>query len=449
VDCRTAHLLIAHEPDLTPEEQRVLQAHRAACPACRDDSADPMGRALAQTTIELALPPPDFTAKLLQRLPQESPLELARQSAQRQRRRRQIYLNGAVGVTAVGILLGVLFTSSWADTALGLAAQSILTIMAAFAVPFLSALAGFVVVAFLLQRVLRQPTTTFALGAAACACLLVLGIGAMLQSTDQTVADRPLQATTVATLLRPIHVSGEVQGDVVSLWGDIQVDGRIGGNVVSVLGNVILMPGARVNGDVLAGSGQIQSQADQVAGVERRGVLGTTIALLAVGEGTEQLSPRVVRGLTGLLGALITLTLAGIVVLLWPQRTIQTSRVLPTRPWLALGIGVLSTALLALLTLPLLALLAVTVVGLLLVPLLLLLLHLPYIQGLAAVGQALGERLTGNATIGSALWGVAAQLVLVISLGLIAPTAGLLVFYLFASLGLGAQLIERRVALRW
>jgi hypothetical protein len=140
----------------------------------------------------------------------------------------------------------------------------------------------------------------------------------------------------------------------------------------------------------------------------------------------------------------VTLALSALVVMLWPQRTLQTSRVLPRRPWLALSIGVLITGLLALLALPLLALLALTVVGLLAVPLLLMLVHLPYIQGLAAVGQALGRRLTGTVTVGSALWGIAAQLVLVTLLGIFAPLAGLVAFYLLASLGLGAQLLERQ-----
>lgn len=407
--------------------------------------ADPMGRALSQTTIELALPPPDFTAKLLQRLPQESPLEIARREARQRQRRQYIAGSSLAALIVASLLLGVSTQSAWVGTSLGLAAQSILDITAAFVWPMIVILAGAAIVAFLLQRSLRQPNTGFTLGAAALACVLVLGTGALLGWTEQADSSSAPQAATIATIAQPIRATGSIGGDVVSLWGDIVVDGQVGGNVVSLLGDVTLTSGARVQGDVLAGSGWIMSQSDQIAGVERRGVLGTSIALSgAIGSGADRLSPGVVRGLTGLLGALITLALAGIVVLLWPQRTLQTSRVLPDRPWLALGTGLLITVLLALLTLPLLALLAVTVVGLLLVPLILLLLHLPYIQGLAAVGQALGQRLTGAVTIGSALWGVAAQLVVVIGIGLIAPTAGLIVFYLLASLGLGAQLIERR-----
>jgi hypothetical protein len=369
-------------------------------------------------------------------------LELARQATRRQRRQQQILLAGSALVLVAGTGLGMSLQPVWAGTALGLAARAILDIAAVFAGPLLGCLTGIAAIGFLLQRTLRQSTTTFTLGAAAFACMLVLGLGGLIRATDRAQATP--QTTAVATLFQPIETRGNIQGNVASLWGDIVVDGQVDGQVVSVLGDVTLRPGAQVHGDVLAGSGELQSQSDQIAGVEQRGVLGTTIALRAVGNGTEQLSPEVVRGLTGLLGALIMLALAGIVVLLWPQRTIQTSRVLPARPWLALGTGVLITALLALLTLPLLAFLALTVVGLLLVPLLLLLLHLPYIQGLAAIGQALGERLTGNVTTGSALWGIAAQLLVVIALGLITPTIGILAFYLLASLGLGAQLIERR-----
>jgi hypothetical protein len=353
-------------------------------------------------------------------------------------------LAAGVLVSAIGIVLGLGLRSFWAGTALGLAARGILDIVAAFAVPFMGIVICAAVVAFLLQRVLRQPTPGFTLGAAALACGLVLASGALLQSLDHVATDPRARNTAVATLTQPIQATGVIEGDVVSLWGDIVVNGRVNGNVVSILGDVTLNAGAQVSGDVLAGSGQITAQADQVAGVERRGVLGTAIGLRAVGESAEQLSPELVRGMTALLGALITLALAGILVLLWPQRTLQTSRILPARPWLALGIGVLITALLALLTLPLLALLALTVVGLLLVPLLLLVVHLPYVQGLAAVGQALGRQLTGSATTASALWGVAAQLLIVIGIGLIAPSAGLLIFYLLASLGLGAQLIERQ-----
>jgi hypothetical protein len=75
---------------------------------------------------------------------------------------------------------------------------------------------------------------------------------------------------------------------------------------------------------------------------------------------------------------------------------------------------------------------------------LLIVVHLPYVQGLAAVGQALGQRLTGAATLTGALWGVAVQLVLVLGLGIFAPFAGLAAFYLLASLGIGAQVLERR-----
>jgi predicted anti-sigma-YlaC factor YlaD len=444
VECRTAHALTGREPHLAADEHQALEAHLADCPACRDDLADPLGRALAQTTIELALPPPDFTAKLLQRLPQESPLELARQAKRRQRRQQQILIAGVGGGLVAGVGLGASMQPAWAGTALGLAARGILDIAAVFAGPLLGCLVAIAVLAVLLQRALRQSTTAFTLSAAAFACILVLTLGGLIGATDWAQVTAAPQTAAVATLFQPIQAAGTIQGNVASLWGDIVVDGQVSGHVVSVLGDVTLRPSAIVHGDVLAGSGELRSQSDQVAGVERRGVLGTTIALRAVGNGTEQLSPGVVRGLTGLLGALIMLALAGVVVLLWPQRTIQTSRVLPTRPWLALGTGIIITALLALLTLPLLALLALTVVGLLLVPLLLLLLHLPYIQGLAAVGQALGARLTGNVTTGSALWGVAAQLLVVIGLGLIMPTIGLAAFYLLASLGLGAQLIERR-----
>jgi hypothetical protein len=427
--------------ELTPDERQAYESHLAQCAACRDDAADPMGRALVQTTIEMALPPPDFTARLLQRLPQESPLQLAQQDVQRHQRRWTIGVGLALAVLALAAVVGVSFQTAWTGTALGLAAEAVQVVVGDALATIGAMIVGAGVLAALLQRVLRQSRTGFALGSAALACAVLMLVGVTAQ-----VSDRSADATSaaLATVFRPIRTQQPVSGDVVSLLGDIVVDSPVDGNVASVLGRVTVEPGARVAGDVFAGAGAIQAAAGAIGGRQLAGPGSAALGAVLKSSGAQSFSAVTVRTLAGLLGALVTLALSALVVMLWPQRTLQTSRVLPRRPWLALSIGVLITGLLALLALPLLALLALTVVGLLAVPLLLMLVHLPYIQGLAAVGQALGRRLTGTVTVGSALWGIAAQLVLVTLLGIFAPLAGLVAFYLLASLGLGAQLLERQ-----
>jgi hypothetical protein len=85
--------------------------------------------------------------------------------------------------------------------------------------------------------------------------------------------------------------------------------------------------------------------------------------------------------------------------------------------------------------------LAATVAGVLLVPILLLLLHLPYVAGVATVGYTLGHRLAGSQASTGAIWGIGLQLVLLLALGLTVPMAGLLIFYLVGTAGLGGALL--------
>lgn len=440
MDCRTARALM-RQHEQTPAEQQAYESHLAQCAACRDDAADPMGRALVQTTIEMALPPPDFTARLLQRLPQQSPLELAQQAARQEQQRWTVRLGVAAAALSLLVIVGISFQGRWVGTAIGLAAETVRTIVVSGAGTVAVMIVGAALIALVLQRLLRQPNTGFGLSAAALACGLLVLVGVTARTSDQAAG---AESATVATVFQPIRIQQPVSGDVVSLWGDITVNSPVSGDVASILGNVTVAPGGQVAGDVFAGTGAINAPAGAVAGRTLEGP-GTSVLVAVLGStGTQTLSPLLLRSLAGLLGALVTLALSGLVVMLWPQRTLQTSRVLPRQPWLALSLGLLITGLLALLALPLLALLALTVVGLLLVPLLLLLVHLPYIQGLAAVGQALGRRLTGSVTVVSSLWGIAAQLVLVTMLGIFAPLAGLITFYLLGSLGLGAQMLERR-----
>jgi hypothetical protein len=448
VDCRTARTYLNNGPESSSEEQQAYQGHLATCAACRDDAADPFSALLVGTTRELAQPAPDFTARLMQRLPAESPLALAQADARRRRLRQRLMVVGAVALPLIALLIGALGQPLWTGTTLGLTAASIRTVMVAALGPLFVMLASAAVIVLLLQAVLRKPSAGQALLSAAVAVLLLLSTGAATLLNDGLSAGSGARGgTTTATVFRAIDVQQPVSGDVASLAGNIAIGSQVRGNVASVLGHIALAPQVRVDGDVLGGAGQSGVEGAVVSGTVRQGPGGLVTAAAGLGATAGTASPTAVRALSILLAALVTLVLAALAIMLWPQRTLRTSHLLPAQPWTALGLGLLITALLILLALPPLALLAATVVGLLLVPVLLFLAHLPYVQGLAAVGQALGQRLTGATTLSSSLWGVAAQLVVVLGLALLSPLVGLAAYYLLASLGLGAQLLERRTLL--
>jgi hypothetical protein len=66
------------------------------------------------------------------------------------------------------------------------------------------------------------------------------------------------------------------------------------------------------------------------------------------------------------------------------------------------------------------------------------------VTGIAVVGQLLGSRLVGRPTVAAAIWGIAAQVTVMIALGLLSPLAGLLLFYGLGTLGLGGMLLHTR-----
>jgi len=423
-----------------PDEQPAFEEHLAACAACRDDAGDPIAKVLLPLSSSPAQPSADFTQRLLAQLPRESPLELQRRAAERARRSRFVFAAGGAALVVAALLIGTLLQPALAGSALGLFASAARRIVVQAAVPLVMLLAAAAVAAFLLRAAAREPTAIRVWGGAAVAVMLLLaGAGAVLVS-DQAAIEQGAVAGDTATVQRSIVVDGVRSGDVVSAWGDVVINGDVRGDVASLTGNVVLDDG-RVAGDVFAGAGAVEAGTGAVAGSVFHGPQGLALSNVLRGSGTNTLEPGVARAVTALLGSLITLALAALLVVLWPPLALGASAVLPARPWLALGLGILSTCLLALLALPLLALLALTVFGVLLVPLLLLLAHLPYVQGVAVVGQALGRRLSGAVTLSSAVWGVAAQLVLVACLALLSPLAGLAAFYLLGSLGLGAWML--------
>jgi hypothetical protein len=124
--------------------------------------------------------------------------------------------------------------------------------------------------------------------------------------------------------------------------------------------------------------------------------------------------------------------------------------ILVAHPVQAMLIGLLAGVALSTL-LPLLAtLLAITLIGLPVSVLIVLLANLPYISGLAALIQAARVSIEPRiVALTRTTVLVAGVLILPIALvGMLSPSAALLLFYLIASPGLGALLISRMGTLR-
>lgn len=443
MDCRNARVLMANEASLAPDQRQALRQHLAECAACRDDHADPIGQVLHQSAATLAAPPPALVARVLQRLPDASPLELwqtQQLQAQQRARRRSAWL----GLAALAVLAGgLLLRPWWRGTLLALLADAITQVMATASAPLTVMLGSALAVGWLLRLVLKRPAPLPALGVAGLALLLCGTSLASITIHDRVALTRATPQRPITTIAAPIALEQAPQG-AISLLGDLRARGPISGSLVTLAGRITIEEQARVAGDVLAGAGVVVEPGGQVRGQVAQAVGGPVLSTALRGEQSTAVSPLLVRGLALLLGAALALALAALLILLWPQRSLAASQIVAEQPGLALGLGLTLTMLLALLALPVLALLALTIAGLALVPLLLLGVHLVYVQGLAAVGQALGQRLSGATTLGSALWGVAVQLALVLMLSLVSPWLGLLAFYLIASLGLGAYLLQLR-----
>lgn len=255
----------------------------------------------------------------------------------------------------------------------------------------------------------------------------------------------------VASVTQSIVVEGEVTGDVTSWGGDITVRGRVGGDVVSYAGRVIIAPTAQIGGSVLAAGGQVERSAQaQVAGQMLGGLgngkaVASVVSLFVPSPATQAPNSGVANVFFGLLSALFLAAFSLLWAALWPRRTAAATATLRALPLRALGMGLLSTLVLAALLLPLAALLSATIVGLPVLVLVLLLLQLPYIFGFATLIQAFGtnDPLHGSNIGGRSVLAALALVALVGIVGALWPLGGVALFYLLASPGLGAAVLSR------
>ena len=423
MECRDARPLITRLSTLAEAERTRLGQHLHHCAACRDEMEDPF---VVRSRLPLATPPPGLEARILSRLPAPSPVALAA------RHRRTIGILRGSLVAAIAITTGAGLTGL---TGLQLTTARAADLVQGVAIPL--ALASKVLLIALAQPWL---IVVLALGA-----LLALGVlrwvgsasapglrrGPALAGGALLAAMLLLNAAgargDVGTLAKPPTLSYPVAGDVTSFGGDIVIQGDVAGDVVTLAGRVVLAAGSHVHGSV-----------QHVYTAPRN------LPVLAIASGSNSgitLTPSAIARLGGMLAAVATLLLGVLLVVIRPHAAAWGSRQLMRFPARACALGVLASSGLMVLALGGSVVLAATVAGVLLVPILLLMLHLPYVAGVATIGYTLGHRLTGSPANTSAIWGIGIQLLVVLALGLTLPMAGLLLFYLLGTAGLGGTLL--------
>lgn len=257
----------------------------------------------------------------------------------------------------------------------------------------------------------------------------------------------------VATTTQAIVIDGDVAGDVTSWSGDITVRGHVGGDVVSYTGTVLLGPQAHVDGSVLSIGGGVERAATaevvraELVGAGSNSALSSTMGLFMPRTTAGPVAPAPVgRVIFGLMTGLFTLVFTLLWAMLWPNRTLAASLTLRSSAMRSLGVGLLSTLVLALVAVPLAGVLAASMLGLPLLLVLLVLVNAPYVYGLTTLARAfnLREPVSPRQPLGFGVVAVVAAVALVLAVvGATAPLAALVLFYLVASPGLGAVILSR------
>jgi hypothetical protein len=262
-------------------------------------------------------------------------------------------------------------------------------------------------------------------------------------------ATRP---SDLVSLGRTVVVGGDVEGTVVSMGGEVRISGTVRRDVVVFGADVVLLPGGRVLGDVLAVGGALRSEGGGPA-PDGTGAVGgrrlTLAALEAAFLAELETSPLSGDGASPLLAAFRLLLLAlwllaGLLLLrATPRRLDAAARTLPSglARATALGVGAVVTGMLlsalVLATFPAhaaLVLMAVVVV----------VLAAAKVFGLAALFVVLGRSVAARTRRGSLLFGDPAALAMgLLALGFVSlvPGVGALVWAGASLVGVGLALL--------
>ncbi len=286
--------------------------------------------------------------------------------------------------------------------------------------------------------------------------VVVGGLPVAAQGGAQVVVGRDVTVTPMSPVASDlvvlggdveIRVGGDVAGNVVVFGGDVTCAGTVRGDVVAVGGNVTLQSGALVEGDVSAPGGTVTAEAlATVRGQIRSGwhaFGGFEFPPLPVGRPWEW---QWERGWTwdvlgGFFGKMLSVLVAVLAVVLFPDRVRKVRQTVLAAPWASLGVGIL-------------ALIAGGVVGLALIITICLAIFgaLVWVAvwalgmlGLAALGLEVGERMLKG--FGAQAFAPAAAVLvgafMLLLLTYLPCCIGALVYLAIASLAIGAAILSR------
>jgi hypothetical protein len=285
--------------------------------------------------------------------------------------------------------------------------------------------------------------------------LLALSLFQSGQEPAETIPRDQQIDGSVSTIADDIRVDGVVAGDVVSWTGNIVVSGHVYGDVVSYTGNVTILPGARVDGSAMSLNGALQIEQATLGGSAIKGsgdgrIFSRIVGVFAPEAQAPLGAANAANWLFSLFLGAVVLSSALLLMSSVPNRLAAAAAMLRSYPSRALVVGMFAAIALMTLAFVLAGMLATTIIGLPLSVLLLLLLHVPFVFGVATLFQAASATFDPQAQGISLKTGLTA-LALVLPLlliGLIAPFAALLLCYALASPGLGAAILSRGGMLR-
>jgi hypothetical protein len=250
---------------------------------------------------------------------------------------------------------------------------------------------------------------------------------------------------SVATISQPIVVEGVVEGDVTSVTGSIIVRGAIEGDVVSLFGNVIFESQATADGNVMAATGSVvlPEGAKIAAGstVYNGNLDGRGVASILPGAGNQPINFAAQMVLSLTLG-ILAVVVATLLSLIWPGSISGGARAISLATGRAFALSVIWLVLTLVVVGITATILIFSLVGLAVLPVLLLAAQIPYLIGLAAAGQALGERLGLHGTT-AVVAGTTALMAPCMVLAAVSLPAALGLFYALAGTGIGGMFLLR------
>lgn len=254
----------------------------------------------------------------------------------------------------------------------------------------------------------------------------------------------------IGTVNQSIIIDGVVEGDVTSVTGSIIVRGAVEGDVVSLFGNVTFSADSVADGNVMAATGVVSVPAGASMAANKtvfNGNLGgQAMASLLPATGEQPLTQGG-RMILSLALGLIALVVATLLSVIWPGSIASGARAVRVAAGRTLGLGVLwmllTLALVAVITL----VLVFSLIGLAVLPVVLLLAQVPYLIGLATVGQALGERFGLHQTK-AVVAGSAAILLPCVALATISLPLAFGLFYLLTGAGIGGMFLLRAAVIQ-